>query len=139
MCAMGILVICNDFSNAEAIIKAIIIISCSETFGKGTPTLNKGEKLITTLVSEDAPNSVQIRDLVQKATHMPYSEEVDEEEEIYADPKSTNTTNFWRQWALKIKNDTQDIIKKEVGEYDNARYGPQIANHLLKKVESIVL
>lgn len=144
MCAIGALIVCRNLSTAQAIIKSIFIIAYSETFGKGTPSLNNGEKLIMTLASEESPSATYVKELVQNCI----SEEVSEDPENAGDtdmshppPPNTDThsQNFWRQWGLSLKDEALSVIAKEMGEYDNPRFCPQIAVHLLKKVETIAM
>lgn len=139
MCAIGTLIICKQLLTAKAIIKSLFIISSSETFGQGTPSLNDGEQLIKSLATEESPDAVQMKHLIAKICEL-HNPEVDTLMEDGTTPNdSWNTKNVWREWGLSIKNEALSIIAQEEGEFDNPRYCPQICSHLLKKVETIVL
>lgn len=143
--AIGMLIVCQELEHAKAIVKSIVIISCSETIGDGTPTLNTSEKLIMDLATEEHTSAVKIKSLIDKILN---SEEADasnytdlspDEPEDIDNEKVPCITNFWREWGTKIKDEALEIINREEGDKDNPRFCPHISQYLIKKIETIPL
>ena len=140
MFAIGQLILCRNETVASRLLKALLIISKSETAGAEARSLKEALIFVKSLIIEETKFNTDMEKIVninveKEIENNAEQNNVDEETEESEGNKQSQLRNL----AKQLESEVDDILSKENGDDINPRACPKFATRLLKQIETMPL